>query len=73
MIWYFSVPTVNLPAVFFTILFFYLKNVGFAPDRKIPSSDELLKHIASRLKLTGELWPAYLSDRDTTLSEYLIT
>jgi len=31
----------------------------------------LLKHIASRLKLTGDLWPAYLSGRDTTRREHL--
>ncbi|ECE1536933.1 DUF1460 domain-containing protein [Salmonella enterica] len=46
----------------FAVLLCYLKNVGFAPDKKIPPSDALLKHIASRLKLTGDLWPAYLSD-----------
>jgi len=31
----------------------------------------LLKHIASRLKLTGDLRPAYLSGRDTTGREHL--
>lgn len=45
----------------FAVLLCYLKNVGFAPDKKISPSDALLKHIASRLKLTGDLWPAYLS------------
>ncbi|WP_349642913.1 DUF4158 domain-containing protein, partial [Escherichia coli] len=42
----------------FAVLLCYLKNVGFAPDKKISPSDALLKHIASRLKLTGDLWPA---------------
>ena len=37
----------------FAVLLCYLKNVGFTPDKKIPPSDALLKHIASRLKLTG--------------------
>lgn len=37
----------------FAVLLCYLKNVGFVPDKKIPPSDALLKHIASRLKLTG--------------------
>lgn len=55
----------------FAVLLCYLKNVGFAPDKKIPPSDALLKHIASRLKLTGDLWPAYLSGRDTTRREHL--
>lgn len=54
----------------FAVLLCYLKNVGFAPDKKTPS-DALLKHIASRLKLTGDLWPAYLSGRDTTRREHL--
>lgn len=45
----------------FAVLLCYLKNVGFAPDKKIPPSDALLKYIASRLKVTGDLWPAYLS------------
>lgn len=34
----------------FAVLLCYLKNVGFAPDKKIPHSDALLKHIASRLR-----------------------
>lgn len=55
----------------FTVLLCYLKNVGFSPDKKIPPSDVLLKHIASRLKLTGDLWPAYLSGRETTRREHL--
>ncbi len=55
----------------FAVLLCYLKNVGFAPDKKIPPSDALLKHIASRLKLTGDLWPAYLSGRETTRREHL--
>ncbi|EKF7792872.1 DUF4158 domain-containing protein, partial [Escherichia coli] len=55
----------------FAVLLCYLKNVGFAPDKKISPSDALLKHIASRLKLTGDLWPAYLSGRDTTRREHL--
>lgn len=55
----------------FAVLLCYLKNVGFAPDKKIPPSDALLKHIASRLKLTGALWPAYLSGRETTRREHL--
>ncbi|HDS6532743.1 TPA: Tn3 family transposase [Klebsiella aerogenes] len=55
----------------FAVLLCYLKNVGFAPDKKIPPSDALLKHIASRLKLIGDLWPAYLSGRDTTRREHL--
>nr|VUD25550.1 Transposase and inactivated derivatives, TnpA family [Salmonella sp. NCTC 7297] len=72
MIWHLFVPTVNPPAVLVLPSFFcYLKNVGFAPDKKIPPSDALLKHIASRLKLTGDLWPAYLSGRDTTRREHL--
>ncbi|PHM66587.1 transposase [Xenorhabdus sp. KJ12.1] len=55
----------------FAVLLCYLKNVGFAPDKKIPPSDALLKHIASRLKLAGDLWPAYLYGRDTTRREHL--
>ena len=55
----------------FAVLLCYLKNVGFAPDKKILPSDALLKHIASRLKLTGDLWPAYISGRDTTRREHL--
>ncbi|KAJ96007.1 hypothetical protein DF41_22270 [Raoultella planticola] len=55
----------------FAVLLCYLKNVGFAPDKKIPPSDALLKYIASRLKLTGDLWPAYLSGRETTRREHL--
>jgi hypothetical protein len=55
----------------FAVLLCYLKNVGFAPDKKIPPSDALMKHIASRLKLTGDLWTAYLSGRDTTRREHL--
>ncbi len=55
----------------FAVLLCYLKNVGFAPDKKIPPPDALLKHIASRLKLTGDLWSAYLSGRDTTRREHL--
>lgn len=55
----------------FAVLLCYLKNVGFAPDKKIPPSDALLKHIANRLKLTGDLWPAYLSGRETTRREHL--
>ncbi|EEU9347614.1 TPA: DUF4158 domain-containing protein, partial [Yersinia enterocolitica] len=55
----------------FAVLLCYLKNVGFAPDKKIPPSDALLKHIAGRLKLTGDLWPAYLSGRETTRREHL--
>lgn len=55
----------------FAVLLCYLKNIGFAPDKKIPPSDALLKHIASRLKLTGDLWPAYLSGRETTRREHL--
>jgi hypothetical protein len=54
----------------FAVLLCYLKN-RFAPDKKIPPSDALLKHIASRLNLTGDLWPAYLSGRDTTRREHL--
>lgn len=55
----------------FAVLLCYLKNVGFAPDKKIPPSDALLKYIASRLKLSGALWHAYLSGRDTTRREHL--
>lgn len=55
----------------FAVLLCYLKNVGFAPDKKIPPSDALLKHIASRLKLTEDLWLTYLSGRDTTRREHL--
>lgn len=55
----------------FAVLLCYLKNVGFAPDKKIPPSDALLKPIASRLKLTGDFWPAYLSGRETTRREHL--
>lgn len=54
----------------FVVLLCYLKNVGFAPDKKISSSDALLKHTASRLNSTGDLWPTYLSGRDTTRREY---
>lgn len=55
----------------FAVLLCYLKNVGFVPDNKIPPSVALLKYIASRLKLTGALWPAYLSGRDATRREHL--
>ncbi|MEJ5111155.1 DUF4158 domain-containing protein, partial [Enterobacter ludwigii] len=34
----------------FAVLLCYLKNVGFAPDKKIPPSDALLKHIGVRLE-----------------------
>lgn len=54
----------------FAVLLCYLKNFGFAPDT--PPSDALLKHIANRLKLTGNLWPAYLCGRDTTHCEHSI-
>ncbi|HAJ6439378.1 TPA: DUF4158 domain-containing protein, partial [Escherichia coli] len=46
----------------FAVLLCYLKNVGFAPDKKIPPSDALLKHIASRLKLTGDHRPCLCPD-----------
>lgn len=39
----------------FAILLCYLKNVGFAPDKKTPPSDALLKPIANRLKLADGL------------------
>ncbi len=55
----------------FAVLLCYLKSVGFAPDKKIPPSDFLLKQIANKLKITGDLWPAYLSGRYTTRREHL--
>lgn len=54
----------------FAVLLCYLK-MSALPRIKIPPSDALLKHIASRLKLTGDLWPAYLSGRETTRREHL--
>lgn len=72
MIWRLSLPNVKPPTVYgFAVLLCYLENVGFATDKNIPLSDTLLRHIASRLKLTGALWPAYLSGRDTTRREHL--
>jgi hypothetical protein len=37
----------------FAVLLCYLKNVGFAPDKKSHPLMRCWKHIASRLKLTG--------------------
>ena len=42
------------------------------PDKKSLLSDFLLKHIASRLNLSNELWKDYASGRDTTRREHLI-
>lgn len=43
----------------FAVLLCYLKSVGFAPDKKIPPSDALLKHIASRLTAEVGIRRAY--------------
>lgn len=55
----------------FAVLLCYLKNVGFAPDKKTPPSDALLKHIANRLKLADGLWSSYINGRETTRREHL--
>ena len=56
----------------FSVLLCYLKNIGMIPDKKSLLSDFLLKHIASRLNLSNELWKDYASGRDTTRREHLI-
>ncbi|MGI2298257.1 Tn3 family transposase [Candidatus Cardinium hertigii] len=56
----------------FSVLLCYLKNIGMIPDKKSLPSDFLLKHIASRLNLSKELWQDYASVRDTTRREHLI-
>ncbi|EMX41041.1 hypothetical protein ECMP0209802_5552 [Escherichia coli MP020980.2] len=55
----------------FAVLLCYLKNVGFAPDKKTPPSDALLKPIANRLKLADGLWSSYINGRETTRREHL--
>lgn len=55
----------------FAVLLCYLKNVGFAPDKKTPPSDALLKPIANRLKLADGLWSSYINGRKTTRREHL--
>ncbi|TSJ80986.1 DUF4158 domain-containing protein [Cardinium endosymbiont of Dermatophagoides farinae] len=56
----------------FSVLLCYLKNIGMIPDKKSLLSDFLLKHIASRLNLSNELWKDCASGRDTTRREHLI-
>ncbi len=55
----------------FAVLLCYLKNVGFAPDKKSSPHAELLRIIGAHLKLSAELWPEYISSRDTTRREHL--
>jgi len=55
----------------FAVLLCYLKNVGFAPDKKSSPAAELLRVIGTRLKLSVELWQEYISGRDTTRREHL--
>lgn len=55
----------------FAVLLCYLKNIGFAPDKKSSPPAEILKIIGSRLKLSAELWHEYISGRDTTRREHL--
>lgn len=45
----------------FAVLLCYLKNVGFAPDKKIPPSDELLKRYSPGRRTAG-LAPAEQRD-----------
>lgn len=55
----------------FAVLLCYLKNVGFAPDKKSSPPAALLRIIGARLKLSAELWQEYISGRDTTRREHL--
>ena len=55
----------------FAVLLCYLKNIGFAPDKKSSPPAELLRIIGVRLKLSAELWQEYISGRDTTRREHL--
>ncbi len=55
----------------FAVLLCYLKNIGFAPDKKSSPPAELLRVIGNRLKLSAELWQEYISGRDTTRREHL--
>lgn len=55
----------------FAVLLCYMKNIGFAPDKKSPPSAELIRVIGTRLKLSAELWQEYISARDTTRREHL--
>ncbi len=55
----------------FAVLLWYLKNIGFAPDKKSSPPAELLRVIGTRLKLSAELWQEYISGRDTTRREHL--
>lgn len=55
----------------FAVLLCYLKNIGFAPDKKSSPPAELLRVIGNRLKLSAELWLEYISGRDTTRREHL--
>ncbi|AXI24628.1 Tn3 transposase DDE domain protein [Cardinium endosymbiont of Sogatella furcifera] len=56
----------------FSVLLCYLKNIGIIPDKKSLLSDFLLKHIASRLSLSNELWKDYALGRGTTRREHLV-
>lgn len=55
----------------FAVLLCYLKNVGFAPDKKSSPPAALLRIIGARLKLSAELWQEYISGRDTTRREWI--
>ncbi|EKZ6372260.1 Tn3 family transposase [Klebsiella aerogenes] len=55
----------------FAVLLCYLKNVGFAPDKKSSPPAALLRIIGARLKLSAELWQEYISGRDATRREHL--
>lgn len=55
----------------FAVLLCYLKNVGFAPDKKSSPPAALLRIIGARLKQSAELWQEYISGRDTTRREHL--
>lgn len=70
MIWLLLMLITNQPVVL-DLQFCYLKNVVFAPDKKTPPSDALLKPIASRLKLADGLWSSYINGRMTTRREHL--